>query len=148
MHTHTLSHKHCPKWRPEYPWCCWCIEVLSHWLPDNPGFIFWNVSVLVYTPTTDCNTDVDNTTHRATPSDVCVTAMHSEHSRSCSKYAVCLFICSSDPAFEIGILDIFGFEEFQRNGFEQVGKTPNTHFPHTQMHHFFIAPLSSWQIMN
>ncbi len=29
---------------------------------------------------------------------------------------------SSDPALEIGILDIFGFEEFQRNGFEQVGQ--------------------------
>lgn len=29
---------------------------------------------------------------------------------------------SSDPSLEIGILDLFGFEEFQRNGFEQVGK--------------------------
>lgn len=25
-----------------------------------------------------------------------------------------------DPALEISILDIFGFEEFQRNGYEQV----------------------------
>lgn len=31
-----------------------------------------------------------------------------------------LFISCRDPAFEIVILDVFGFEEFQRNGFEQV----------------------------
>ncbi|XP_028291558.1 unconventional myosin-XVI isoform X2 [Gouania willdenowi] len=28
--------------------------------------------------------------------------------------------CIRDPALEIGILDIFGYEEFQRNGFEQL----------------------------
>lgn len=32
-----------------------------------------------------------------------------------------LLLPSRDPALEIVILDIFGFEEFQRNGFEQVG---------------------------
>lgn len=39
-----------------------------------------------------------------------------------------LLISSRDPAFEIVILDIFGFEEFQRNGFEQVGHF--SLFPH------------------
>lgn len=35
----------------------------------------------------------------------------------------CIWLSSSDPAFEIAILDVFGFEEFQRNGYEQVRKT-------------------------
>lgn len=40
-------------------------------------------------------------------------------------------MCFSDPALEIGILDVFGFEEFQRNGFEQVGQfLHKAYYPH------------------
>lgn len=39
----------------------------------------------------------------------------------CNLSSVLCLVVDRDPALEIGLLDIFGFEEFQKNSFEQVG---------------------------
>jgi len=115
---------------------CWCCEVLSQ--SDNRCSIFWNMFLLclVYTPTTQRHSFVNLSTCYEQ------TFMHThKHDNPCqsdaskrvltlilelNSYVIhllsILFFPSSDPALEIGILDIFGFEELQRNGFEQVGQ--------------------------